>query len=225
MRPRRIILDIYDIDESQQELALLRGESPLLRRARAGAAGAMCRDYTLDPPPPPPPTMGTDVRSIITNPRRARQGARRKCRCFTRDLIEDMERLDPVPACSPCFGRSLILAASPCSGLDHRAEGSVAGKPFRLGKKARSRKFVYGAAGGDCHGLLGDELKGTDHFADYREFAGLRLHNGRVFQMPSGGNESPAPDVIALVNDASDDRCRADQVQRWHLGVRAEPLP
>ena len=56
-------------------------------------------------------------------------------------------------------------------------------KSFRLARQVRSGKFVYGDAGGDCHGLLGDELKGTDHFAGYLEFVGFRLHNGRVFEM------------------------------------------
>jgi hypothetical protein len=44
-----------------------------------------------------------------------------------------------------------------------------------------------GDVGGDCQGLLGDELKGTDHVSGYREFAGFRLGRGRVLQVRQAG--------------------------------------
>jgi hypothetical protein len=63
----------------------------------------------------------------------------------------------------------------PCSGRDRHDRRSVAGKPFRLGKtRVCSRQSVHGDARGDCHGLLRDKLKGTDHFVVYREFAVYR---------------------------------------------------
>ena len=42
-----------------------------------------------------------------------------------------MERLDPVPACSPCFGRRDLVAS--LFGLDHRDRRSVAGGNLYMG--------------------------------------------------------------------------------------------
>jgi hypothetical protein len=78
--PQRIILDMDDIDDPSRNLACC----AVTHRAPAPVLPAdMCRDYARASPGTifarvETTPMGTEVRFIITNPRRARQGALRK---------------------------------------------------------------------------------------------------------------------------------------------------
>ena len=62
--PQRIILDRDDIEDPSSNSPWCAGDSHYCAERALVLPGTMCRDY-----------KGTDVRLIITNPRRARQGA------------------------------------------------------------------------------------------------------------------------------------------------------
>jgi hypothetical protein len=91
---------------SQQELALLRGDSHYCAEPPRWCCREPCAATT---PSASPGTifarvettpMGTDVRFIITNPRRARQGALREVFWPTREPDRRHGAPGPVPACS-----------------------------------------------------------------------------------------------------------------------------
>ena len=156
--------------------------------------------------------MGTDVRFIITNPRRARQGALREVFWPTREPDRRHGAPGPGPRLLAVF-RAARLGCLPVPASIIATEG-----PSQEGNLYMGMPEVIVTA---CWEM---NLKGTDHFAGYREFAGLRLHNGRVFADASGGKEARAPDVVTLVSDASEDRFNADH-SALALGRRAETAP
>jgi hypothetical protein len=69
-------------------------------------------------------------------------------------------------------------------------------------------------------------LKGTDHSLITKSLPILGGTAGASYSpVPSDGNVTRAPHVVTLVDDASEDRRRADHIQHWYLGAERKPLP
>jgi hypothetical protein len=104
--PQRIILDMDDIDDPSRNSPCCAVTATTAPKPPRWCCREPCAATTTSASPGTifarveTTPMGTDVRFIITNPRRRGRALYEKCSGPRENLIEDMERLDPVPACS-----------------------------------------------------------------------------------------------------------------------------